>query len=168
VQHRIAVVRHAKAEQPGPTAAQRPLAARGHGDAREAGEWLARQGFTPDKALVSAALRTRETWTALAEGAGWILEPDVEGALYSAGAETVLDLLRSLPEQTGGVLVLGHNPTMATVAQLLDAGEGDPDAGARMLAGFPTSAVALFTYAGEWAELAFPCASLTAFHVGRG
>jgi phosphohistidine phosphatase len=57
---------------------------------------------------------------------------------------------------------------MGTVAQLLDDGSGDPDAGTGMFDGFPTSGVALFTYDGAWADLSFPCAALTAFHVGRG
>ena len=168
VQHRIVVIRHAKAEADAPTDAQRPLAARGHADARATGAWLADQGITPDRALVSSALRTQETWQELAGGAGWDAEPDVDRSLYSAGAETVLDLLRALPEETGDVVVVGHNPTMATVAQLLDDGSGDPEVGAQLFAGFPTSAVAVFTYDGSWADLAFPCAPLTAFHVGRG
>lgn len=169
MQHRIAVIRHAKAEQDGPSDAERPLAHRGHVDAREGGSWLARLGLTPDRALVSAALRARETWESLAAGAGWDLEPELDRSLYSASPETVLDLLRLLPDEVGTVVVVGHNPTAGTLAQLLDDGSGDPAAAREMTAGgYPTCAIAVFAYDGSWADLDFPGASLTAFHVGRG
>jgi phosphohistidine phosphatase len=167
VQHRIAVIRHAKAEQDGPSDFERPLAERGHDDAREGGRWLAGVGVTPDRALVSAALRARETWESLADGAGWDVEPELDRSLYSASPETVLDLLRSLPDEVGTVVVVGHNPTTGTLAQLLDDGDGDEAAGQEMTAGFPTCAIAVFTYDGGWADLDFPGASLSAFHVGR-
>jgi phosphohistidine phosphatase len=168
VQHRIAVIRHAKAEQDGPSDAERPLAARGHADAREGGGWLAGQGVTPDRALVSAALRARETWESLAGGAGWDVEAELDRSLYSASPETVLDLLRQLPDEVGTVVVVGHNPTMGIVAQLLDDGSGDAAAGQEMTRGdYPTCSIALFSHEGSWAELDFPSASLTAFHVGR-
>ena len=63
-------------------------------------------------------------------------------------------------------MIVGHNPTMAMLAQLLDDGEGDAAAGERMAGGFPTSAVAVFELNGSWADL--EAARLTAFHVGRG
>ena len=46
------------------------------------GAWLAARGVEPEQALVSAAVRTQQTWEALAEGAGWDLEGTLErGAL---------------------------------------------------------------------------------------
>ena len=90
----IVVMRHAKAEQAGPTDFDRPLADRGHQDAEAAGAWLAEQGFEPDHALVSAALRTGETWAGVAAGAGWELDPDLDRGLYAADTDTALDLLR--------------------------------------------------------------------------
>jgi phosphohistidine phosphatase len=165
---RLVVMRHAKAEQSGPTDFERPLAARGHRDAAEAGAWLAAQGFTPDHALVSAALRTEETWGALASGAGWSLEPELDRGLYTAGPETALDIIRLTSDDVDSLVVVGHNPTMAYLAQLLDDGAGDPAATAAMLGDFPTSAVAVFDYDRSWAELAEESASLAAFHVGRG
>ena len=160
-------MRHAKAEQDGPTDAERRLADRGVGDAAEAGRWMASVGVVPDRALVSAATRTEETWRALAEAAGWTLEPDLDRGLYSAGVDSALDLVRAVDDDVRCVVLVGHNPTMASLAQLLDAGDGDPAAGTRMIAGFPTSAVAVFGYDGSWADLAPGTASLRDFHVGR-
>ena len=109
-----------------------------------------------------------ETWTALASGAGWHLQPSVDEGLYSAGPDTALDLLRATPDDARVLVVVGHNPTMAHLAQLLDGGEGDPEASNAMASGFPTSAVAVFEYDGAWAELELTSARLVAFHVGRG
>ena len=59
-------MRHGKAEQAGRTDFERELADRGRHDAEDTGAWLARQGFVPDHALVSAARRTIGTWESVA------------------------------------------------------------------------------------------------------
>lgn len=161
-------MRHAKAEQGGRTDFERELASQGRRDATVAGTWCASQGYEPDHAWVSAATRTLQTWAAVAEGAGWTLEASTDRGLYAAGVDTALDLLRGTPGDVRTVLVVGHNPTMASLAQLLDDGEGDPGATEEMSRGYPTSALAVFEYDGEWAELAFTSARLVAYHVARG
>lgn len=161
-------MRHAKAEPAGATDFERRLAERGRVDAEEAGRWLTARGVEPEQALVSAAVRTQETWDALVEGAGWDLEPDLLEGLYSAGTQTALDLLREVDDAVTGVIVVGHNPTIASLAALLDDGEGDEEAGNQLALGFPTSALAVFDYDGTWSELDEASASLVAFHVGRG
>ncbi|MDP3891196.1 histidine phosphatase family protein [Nocardioides sp.] len=164
----IVVMRHAKAEQIGHTDFERALSRRGHADGEAAGAWLAALGVDPDHALVSAALRTRETWSAVAAGAAWSLEPALDEGLYAAGPETALDLVRALDPSVECVVVIGHNPTMAYLASMLDDGEGDPEAGNALATGFPTSAVAVFAYSGDWPELDSASARLTGFHVARG
>ena len=159
-------MRHAKAEQDGPTDFERRLSERGHRDAVEAGQWLSAQGVAPEQALVSAAVRTQMTWESLVEGAGWDLEPDLERSLYTAGTEAVMDLLREVDPGISSVLVVGHNPTMASLATVLD--DGDEDAGIELALDYPTSAVAVFAYDGRWDELDEASASVVAFHVGRG
>lgn len=160
------VMRHAKAEQVGPTDFERALAPRGVADAEAAGAWLADLGLDPDFALVSAARRTRETWAAVAAGAGWSLAPTLDEGLYSAGPETALDLLRALPDSVTSVVVVGHNPTMAYLASMLDDGTGDPEHGNALASGFPTSALAVLTFPTPWPDL--HSATLSAFHVARG
>jgi phosphohistidine phosphatase len=161
-------MRHAKAEQDGPTDFDRPLSERGHRDAAAAGAWLAAEGFEPDHALVSAALRTRETWESTAAGAGWGLDPELDRGLYAAGPDSALDLVRLVRDDVRQLLVVGHNPTMAVLAQLLDGGDGDDEPATDMASGYPTSAVAVFEYDGSWADLAEGSARLVGFHVGRG
>jgi phosphohistidine phosphatase len=162
------VMRHAKAEQDGPTDFERVLTDRGHRDAADAGAWLAEQGVTPDHALVSAASRTRQTWAALAEGAGWDLEPELDRGLYSAEPATAVDLIGLVDDDVQALVVIGHNPTMAYLAQLLGDGDGDAELEAELLSDFPTSATAVFSYDGAWADLAEGSARLVGYHVGRG
>lgn len=161
-------MRHAKAEQTAPSDLERPLADRGRADATAAGAWLAEQGWTPDHALVSAALRTQETFACVADGGGFEVQPDLDRSLYSAAPESVLDLIRLLPDDVRCLLVIGHNPTMGSLAQLLHDGSGDQDAITEMTGDFPTSALALLEHDGAWADLAWTTCSLTAFHVARG
>jgi phosphohistidine phosphatase len=164
----LVVMRHAKAEQSGPSDYERQLSDRGIIDATEAGQWLANRGVEPDQALVSAAVRTQQTWEAVAEGAGWDLEGTLEEALYDAGPETALDLIRECDEAIRTLVLVGHNPTMASLAALLDDGEGDDEAGNEVAVGFPTSALAVFSYDGDWSDLDEASASVVAYHVGRG
>lgn len=165
---RLVVMRHAKAEQTAQSDMGRGLSERGARDAADAGRWLAEQGVVPEHALVSTAERTRQTWSAVAQAAGWDLEPEFDTALYSAGPEAALDLLRLVPPDVTSLIVVGHNPTMAYLVQMLDNGEGDEQAGAELMAGYPTSAVTVFSYDGAWAELDMTSAAVLAFHVGRG
>ena len=164
----LVLMRHSKAEQYAASDAERELAPRGRGDAAEVGRWLAGHGLVCDHALVSAAARAVQTWESVADGAGWSLEPDVDPSLYQAGPETTLDVIRSAPDDATCVVVVGHNPTIATLAQLLDDGEGDDDAMAEMNQGYPTSAITVFRWEGPWADLELGSATVTAFFVGRG
>jgi len=165
---RLVLIRHAKAEQSGRTDAERALAESGHRDAEAGGAWLAGAGHSPDHVVVSSASRAQETWAALAKGAGWQLKPDVSALLYSAEPETVVDLIREVPGESRSVIVIGHNPTIAYVANMLDDGSGDEAATTELTSrGFPTCSLAVFEYDGEWADLDVTSARLVAFHVGR-
>ncbi|WP_323794439.1 histidine phosphatase family protein [Nocardioides sp.] len=167
----LVVMRHAKAEQAGPSDYERPLAARGHDDAAAVGAWLADQGVVPDHALVSGALRTRETWEHVRRGAGeaWReCESSPDRGLYAADVDTALDLVRLVDDAHETLLVIAHNPTVAYLVQVLDDGEGDVEAGSALALGYPTSATTVFTWSGSWADLAPGSARLVAHHVGRG
>jgi phosphohistidine phosphatase len=164
----LVVMRHAKAEPHGAGDAERELAQKGYDDAVAAGRWLADHDFTPDAALVSSARRTRTTWLALAEGGSFDVEPRYSESLYIAGPETALDLVRETSPDLTALIVVGHNPTAAYLAQLLDDGTGDDDAETEMATGFPTSAMARFVVPGTWRELDLASARLVGFHVGRG
>jgi phosphohistidine phosphatase len=65
------------------------------------------------------------------------------------------------------LVVIGHNPTMASLAELVDDGEGDDVATTAMVTrGFPTSALAVFTVEGPWCDLGPGTGRLEAFYDG--
>ena len=160
------VVRHARAEPYAEDDAARRLTDRGRRDAVEAGRWLAAQGYLPTHAFVSSAVRARSTWECLAEGAGISVEPSVEGGLYSGGPLSVLESLRTVDPDASVVLYLGHNPTAASLAHLLDDGQPDPDAFRGVSEGFAPCSVAVLEVHTPWDELDAAGARLVDFHVG--
>lgn len=164
----VVVVRHAQARSAGASDAARELTDEGHQQAGATGRWLAERAVAPVVALVSSAVRACETWQAMAEAAGWDLEPTVDDGLYVAGPDAALDLARATADDVGTLVVLGHNPTMGFLAQLLDDGEGVPAEVTAMAAGFPTGAAAVFDYEGPWADLDTGTARLVAFHPAPG
>ena len=165
---RLVVMRHAKAEHSATTDHARALADRGLGDAEAAGRWMRDHGIEPDAALVSDAFRTQQTWEQVAAGAGWDDAIAVlSDALYAAGTDSAFDLVRDTASHVRTLVVIGHNPTMGSLAELVDDGEGDMEATTTMLTrGFPTSAVAVFLVEGDWVDLGPGTARLSAFHVG--
>lgn len=160
-------MRHAKAEPYAASDEQRELTAQGESDAIAAGEWLADHGFVADRALISSAARVRATWAAVAEGAGFTAEVEIDRSLYAAGPESVLDLIGLTDDDVESLIVIGHNPTIGHLAQMLDDGDGDGAAIDGMATGFPTCALAVFSLAGPWSELEIASATVTGFHVGR-
>jgi phosphohistidine phosphatase len=164
----LVVMRHAKAEQFAASDHARELTARGRVDAADAGAWLAEHDVVPDLALVSGAMRARQTWEAVSASADWSLDAEYDEALYAAGPESTLDIIRLSRPTARSLIFIGHNPTAAYLAQLLDDSTGDEDAIRGMAEGYPTSAVAVFEYDGEWADLDHDAARVVGFHVGRG
>ena len=146
---RIVLLRHAKAVRPdqGLSDFDRPLDARGRDEAPRAGQLLADVAVTPDIALVSAALRTRQTWDLIAD-----LVPArtviVESDLYLADAETWLDHL-SAHADAETVLGVGHNPGLKDAADVLMGPSGhDTRARASLAAGLPTSCAVILSLDG--------------------
>lgn len=164
---RLVLVRHAKAEAFSTDDHGRTLTDRGRRDAAEAGQWLAAQGVVPDCAFVSSAVRTVATWEAMAQAAQASADVRIEDALYSSSPEATLDVLRTAPAQCRVLAYVGHNPTAAYLAHMLDDGEADPDAFREMSEGYPTAATAVLEVAVPWSELDVATARLQLFHVGR-
>ncbi|WP_210502326.1 SixA phosphatase family protein [Nocardioides xinjiangensis] len=166
---RLVLVRHATAAATAPSDHARTLTSQGRADAAEAGRWLHDRGVRPDAALVSDATRAVQTWEQVAAGAGWSCPAAHSAGLYAAGADSAFDLLRDTDAGVGCLVVVGHNPTMATLAELVDDGEGDADATTSMLTrGFPPAALAVFSVAVPWSGLGPGTGRLEAFHVGAG
>lgn len=164
--HRIVLMRHAQATGSASSDRARGLTAVGRAEAAAAGCWLSRTGTLPTHVLVSAATRARQTWEGVASELAIEPQVQVDDSLYGAEEDGVLETIRSTPESAAVLMVVGHNPTVAALVSLLDDGEPDPEAFSGITSGFPTAAVAVFEYAGRWADLNQSTARLTAFHAG--
>ncbi len=161
----LVVMRHAKALNAGVNDFERALAPVGIQAATQAGVWLAAQGVRPDQALVSAALRTRQTWEAVCAGAGWDLAPERSQALYLASAESALDLVRAVEDEVRTLVVVGHNPTVGLMASVLDDGEGHPGAAALGESGYPPGTATVFDVFTPWEALRMGTARVRAHRV---
>ncbi|MGZ5422169.1 MAG: SixA phosphatase family protein [Aeromicrobium sp.] len=164
----LIVMRHSKAGPHTSTDHERELTARGVRDATEAGIWLASRSLLPDYALVSSAKRTVQTWETVAGASGSRVEADLSDALYDARPLDVIEALQGVPGDVGRLIFVGHNPTTEHLANLLDDGQGEPEALTLMREGYPTSALTVFDVAEPWAELERDSCRVVDFHVGRG
>ncbi len=108
---RLIIFRHAEAERWSDTGEDfdRPLTKQGLADARRIGRALAREGWSPDLALVSAARRTVQTWEAAAESFQ-AARAEVLPRLYQASPETLLREADSAGKGAGTVMLVAHNP----------------------------------------------------------
>ena len=159
-------MRHGKAEPYADEDHARRLTERGRREAHAAGEWLAAGDLLPTYAFVSSAARTQDTWAGVVEGSGSTLQPHLSDAVYAADADSAVDVIRTAPADAEVVLYLGHNPTVASLAVLLDAGDPDPDAFRTVGAGFPTSAIAVLDVGVPWSDLDTGTARLVAGYTG--
>jgi phosphohistidine phosphatase len=119
---RLIVVRHAKAEKSAPRGGdfERPLAARGEEDAATMGQRLARGRIHPDAIVASPAARTLATARIIARELDFPWkEIRAEEGIYNAEAATLLDLVRGFDDRAEKVLLVGHNPGVSELAQLL-------------------------------------------------
>lgn len=108
---RLIVMRHAKSAWPEPPIADhdRPLNARGRRDTPRMARHLANMGWRADQVISSTAQRTRETWSLMAPRWGDKVRVRFERDFYLADPITVLRHLAHLPQDSGTVMVLGHN-----------------------------------------------------------
>ena len=94
--------------------------------------------------------------------------PTYDDALYAAGPDGALEVIRSADPDATTLVVIGHNPTVAYLAQLLSDGLAEAAVLRETAQGYPPSAVTVLEVTTPWAELAEGEARVTAFHVGQG
>jgi phosphohistidine phosphatase len=131
----------------------RPLAPRGQKAAPLVGQEMQRRGWLPDLAVVSSARRAVETWKLAA--AELDAEPPVQfsRALYDAGPGRLLEAVRAVPESSGSVILVGHNPGLEELAAMLAGPGSEQDALGTLKEKFPSGALARFEVEVPWVEL---------------
>jgi phosphohistidine phosphatase len=150
---RFLLLRHAKSAWPEDVADHdRPLAARGRRDAPVVGRWLRKSGFVPDLVLCSTARRARETWQLAEDELGAKPRTTFERRVYGAGPAELLALANQTPSNVRTLMIVGHEPTMSDLTlELASAAPGE--ALERVRNKFPTAAIAVLDFTGDWAAL---------------
>jgi len=168
VLHLIYLLRHAKSSWDDPEIVdrERPLAKRGRKAVVLLREHFRESGVAPDLVLCSSAVRAVQTLDGVREGLPPSARVEIEAGLYAAGAAALLERLRSLPEEVGSVMLVGHNPGIEDLAAELIGG-GDPEARTALEIKYPTGGFATLSFEGTWRELAPKGATLEAFAAPR-
>ncbi len=144
---RLLLIRHTKTAAFGSTPGDhaRPLTARGQAMAHTLGQMLAQAGWLPDHAIVSTALRARQTWDGIAQSAPGA-RAVFDKSLYLGTPAALLDALGTCGKADRTVALIGHNPGMAHLAQRLveDGIDHDGKAVRALGGGFKTGWAAAF------------------------
>lgn len=160
----LALLRHAKAVASDPAGDhERALDISGREAALVAGQTLRALMPRIDLALVSDALRTRETLTLALPPPDEPLTVRIEPNLYGASPDTMLAMLRDLDGGSQSVLIVGHNPGIAELARRLSSSGRASDLAA-LKERFPTATVALLDFGAlAWKDLRPKSGTLTHF-----
>lgn len=98
---------------------ERPLNKRGRQDAPRMGQLLIDRELLPQKILCSSAVRARQTAEALRDSVDYLSDIEYLDRLYLSEADEYLSVLREIPDELERVMVIGHNPGMETLLQIL-------------------------------------------------
>lgn len=119
---RLTLLRHAKSDWNSPTRNDydRPLNARGKRDAPRIGQQLRKRGLHPQLILSSSALRAISTARIVAAELGYDAESvQTDDDLYLATPKKILQILREKGAPYADVLLVGHNPGLTDLANLI-------------------------------------------------
>jgi phosphohistidine phosphatase len=123
---------------------ERPLNKRGKKDVPFMGQILADKELVPQMILCSPALRARLTAEMVAEKCGYKGEITYIDSFYLAEPAVYAGALCSLPDEIERVLLIGHNPGMEGLVQILSG----------QVESLPTSAIAYIVLSiSHWNEL---------------
>lgn len=98
---------------------ERPLNKRGRRDAPMMGQMLVDRELVPQRILSSSALRARQTAEVVAETAEFQGDVTYLDNLYMAEVEVYIAELRELPDDVDLAMVIGHNPSLEVLLQIL-------------------------------------------------
>ena len=161
MKHELVLLRHGKSAYPhGVADVNRPLAPRGHRQARLAGEWIDKHVGAFDLILCSTAKRARETLEA-ADLKGPVTHLD---ELYNTAHLAYLETIISYGVGVHKLAVVGHHPAISATALAL-AKNRDSAPARQMERKYPTSGVALLTSPNKFSELETGHFTLEHFHV---
>jgi phosphohistidine phosphatase len=163
-ERRLMLLRHAKSswDDSAVPDEQRPLAPRGQRAVGLLEQHLRATRLSVGLVLCSPARRTRDTWDGVRAGLRSAPEVQFEPAVYGAGADELLEIVRRVDSRHTAVLLVGHNPGLEELAGALLT-DGKTEALARLREGFPTGALATLSVDVAWSNLGSGDARLESF-----
>jgi phosphohistidine phosphatase len=162
----LVVIRHAKSSWDDPSLADhdRPLSKRGRKALSPLRDHIEGLELRPELVMCSSSRRTCETLAGIRAAFGRKARVETDSSLYAASAEQLVTELRRLDDQVTTVVLIGHNPGVADLVDLLVSASATGEAA---IDTFPTAAVAVLSVAGPWSALQPACASLENFWAPR-
>ena len=117
----LLILRHAKSSWKDVSLADhdRPLNKRGKRDAPRMGQLLRDEDLLPDLIITSTARRALMTVEALVEASGYDGEVHLTHDFYHASTEAFLAILSQVPNDYQRVMVVGHNPGLEVLLDVL-------------------------------------------------
>ena len=118
----ILVLRHAKAVRKAPPSLsdhERPLDKLGENDALDIGKLIKEKDIIPSLIISSTALRAKTTAELVAKGCSYQGDIVLNQSLYEAKTKDYLSILHTLPDKYNSLLIVGHNPTVEDIIQML-------------------------------------------------
>lgn len=164
---RLFLLRHAKAiwAQPAMKDFDRPLDEEGKASLDELSKAMKLSGLLPDRIVLSASRRTRETAFGLLDRLGIDVEMIIDQTIYSGGAGEYLQAIKN-NSSSGQLMLVGHNPSIEDLALALSGG-GAPQSMAQLETGFPTAALATITFDSPLSGIALKQGFLESFLIPR-
>jgi phosphohistidine phosphatase len=98
---------------------ERPLNKRGRKSVSRMGELLKEAELVPQVIYSSSAIRARQTVEALVTACGFTGEVEYLDSFYMAEPEVYLKRLRKLPDDIERIMLIGHNPGLEALMQIL-------------------------------------------------
>ena len=143
---------------------ERPLSARGRAAAPRMGKALSERDIVPDLILCSPARRARQTLDLALSAMGAKPKTTVAEALYAFGDGTAyLALIRKQAKSCRTLMIVGHNPSLAALADRL-ASSGEDRSLAALRRKFPTAAVACLSFpVARWSDVGWGSGKLEWF-----
>ncbi len=118
---RILIMRHAKAEKDyvDKTDFERDLTEKGRKAAKIVGEKLLELGIIPDYIIASAASRTTQTAEIVADQVGYKKDIDLRRDYYFGDENEIIEDIKLIDNEVDTVMIVGHNPTVTYLANIL-------------------------------------------------
>jgi phosphohistidine phosphatase len=142
----LILMRHAKSSWKDPKLEdhERPLNKRGKKDAPLMGKVIHEMELVPQLILSSTALRARQTTEAVIEQCKCDSKVEYLDTFYMGEPSAYIERLRMLPDDIERVMIVGHNPALETLLQILS----------RQIESLPTAVVAhIVLPIDHWSEL---------------